>query len=1162
MGAALPVNSDAVDVVNAIGLCKSSGGVNVARPSLSCVELVACAFIARRGANQRRRKIQSIVAMPMSYSCFRVCDGIKYVILVFVCFLLIILKWKGVTEKTAIDNNSSYPVACPSTPQMMKYDVFVSFRGADIRTGFLSHLIEAFSRNHVVAFVDYRIQKGDQISEALLAAIEGSLISLVIFSQNYASSTWCLLELVKILECRGRDGQIVLPVFYKVDPSDVRHQKGTYGNAFAEHETNYSSITVHSWRAALNESATLSGLHSSNFRNEAELIEEIVKCVLMRLNHVHQVHLKGLVGIGKRIAHVESLLQSKVVNVRIIGIWGMGGIGKTTIAQEIYNKLCFEYEACSFLANIREESRRHGLISLKKKLFSTLLGVKDLKIDTPNGLPQYVEKMLRRMKVLIILDDVNDSEQLEILAGTCDWFGSNSAIIITTRDKQVLAKEDADIYKVEALNFNESLRLFNLNAFKQNHSEIEYHELSKRVVNYAKGTPLVLKVLGHLLHGKGKEIWENQLERLKKVQSKKVYDVIKLSYDDLEQDEKEILLDIACFFDGLNLKVNRLKFLLKDRDYSVTAGLESLKDKALISISQKNVVSMHDIIQETAWQIARQESIEGLGSQSRLLDADDIYQVLKYNKGNEAIRSIVINLARTKQLQLNPEVFTKMSKLQFLDLYSKGSCNFFLHQAGLYLPQGLESLSNELRYLRWVYYPLTSLPSKFSAESLVELNLPYSRVKKLWHDQVQDLVNLRVLVLHSSMHLKELPDFSKATSLKVIDLRFCVGLTSVHPSVFSLNKLEKLNLGGCLSLTSLRSNIHLSSLRYLSLYGCMTLKDFSVTSKNMITLNLELTRIKQLPSSIGFQSKLEKLRLAYTYIENLPTSIKLLTKLQHLDVRHCERLRILPELPPSIETLDARGCVSLEHVMFPSSAIEQLKENKKRVAFWNCLKLDEHSLTAIELNAQINMMKFAHQHLSTFGNAQGTYVYPGSKVPEWLVYKTKHDYITIDLSFAPAPHSSHLGFIFGFIVPQVPYGGSVLKFIISGGTGEGEGNNIHVFLDRTRHGIQSDHVYIMYDQACSRYLNSRAKDQPRLKIKVTVASQTLTSQYVPLQLGGFGISIINTSQYLNFHQKIELGDNGMPNTLFLACLSCFCCFIAFFYIKLVGYLPLSLFGLN
>uniref|UniRef100_A0A0R0FSY0 TIR domain-containing protein n=1 Tax=Glycine max TaxID=3847 RepID=A0A0R0FSY0_SOYBN len=979
---------------------------------------------------------------------FQVSHKIKYV--AFLCLLL-----------ARIDNNSSYLVTSftflNDTPQI-KYDVFVSFRGADIRQGFLSHLIEAFSRKHIAAFVDHNILKGDELSETLLGAINGSLISLIIFSQNYASSRWCLLELVKIVECRKRDGQIVVPVFYKVDPSDVRHQKGTYGDAFAKHEGKFSLTTIQTWRSALNESANLSGFHSSTFGDEAELVKEIVKCVWMRLNHAHQVNSKGLVGVGKRIVHVESLLQLEAADVRIIGIWGIGGIGE-------------EY----------------------------------LKIDTPNGLPQYVERRLHRMKVLIILDDVNDSEQLETLART-DWFGPGSRIIVTTRDRQVLANEFANIYEVEPLNFDESLWLFNLNVFKQKHPEIEYYELSKKVVDYAKGIPFVLKLLGHRLHGKEKEIWESQLEG-QNVQTKKVHDIIKLSYNDLDQDEKKILMDIACFFYGLRLEVKRIKLLLKDHDYSVASGLERLKDKALISISKENMVSMHDIIKETAWQIAPQESIEDPRSQIRLFDPDDVYQVLKYNKGNEAIRSIVVNLLRMKQLRLNPQVFTKMNKLHFLNFYSVWSSSTFLQDPwGLYLSQGLESLPNELRYLRWTHYPLESLPSKFSAENLVELHLPYSRVKKLWL-KVPDLVNLKVLKLHSSAHVKELPDLSTATNLEIIGLRFCVGLTRVHPSVFSLKKLEKLDLGGCTSLTSLRSNIHMQSLRYLSLHGCLELKDFSVISKNLVKLNLELTSIKQLPLSIGSQSMLKMLRLAYTYIETLPTSIKHLTRLRHLDLRYCAGLRTLPELPPSLETLDVRECVSLETVMFPSIP-QQRKENKKKVCFWNCLQLDEYSLMAIEMNAQINMVKFAHQHLSTFRDAQGTYVYPGSDVPQWLDHKTRHgyddDYVTI------APHSSHLGFIFGFIVPEVPYGGSNLKLKITTGAEGEEGNSIIVYLERPHHGIKSNHVYLMYDQACSHFLNSRAKHHPMLKIKVTVASQTLTSQYVPLQIRGFGVSTINS----------------------------------------------------
>jgi hypothetical protein len=368
----------------------------------------------------------------------------------------------------------------------------------------------------------------------------------------------------------------------------------------------------------------------------------------------------------------------------------------------------------------------------------------------------------------------------------------------------------------------------------------------------------------------------------------------------------------------------------------------------------------------------------------------------------------------------------------------------------------------------------------------------------------------------------ELPDLSNATNIEVIDLRLCTSLKSVHPSIFTLNKLKKLDLGGCFSLKSLKSEIHLTSLRYLSLAGCYALKEFSVTSKEMVKLNLERTCIQQLPSSINLQTKLEKLLLAHSYIEKLPESIKNLTRLSHLGLENCSKLRNLPVLPPSLIILDASGCVSLDNVDFPSTSHQMLKENKTRVAFWNCLKLDQHSLNAIRLNAQINMMKFTHQDISISCDrdcdAQGTYVYPGSNVPEWLLYRTTRDDMTIDLSFGN--HSSPLGFIFCFIVPQVPSEGFILRFNIEIDEGE---EDIRLYLDRPRQKIRSDHVYLVSDRGFSRYLNSRVKDQPKFKIKVTAESQTLTRQYVPLMmLKGFGVSPINISQYLNFIQQMEM----------------------------------------
>jgi hypothetical protein len=232
------------------------------------------------------------------------------------------------------------------------------------------------------------------------------------------------------------------------------------------------------------------------YRNDSVLVKEIVQYVLSRLDDIHKYkpHSKRvLIGIGNQISHVKSLLLAdNSKDVRAIGIWGMAGIGKTTVAEEVFDRLCSEYKRCYFMADVGEEWWRLGRMRLKKNLYSALLKKQDLNIERPHGLPYFVEKRLRRMKVLVVLDDVSDKEQLEILIGTLEWFGKGSRIIITTRDEQVLAKwvDDNDVYELKPLDFNHSFQLFILTAFGQNHPKAEYDKLlMEKMVNYAQGNP-------------------------------------------------------------------------------------------------------------------------------------------------------------------------------------------------------------------------------------------------------------------------------------------------------------------------------------------------------------------------------------------------------------------------------------------------------------------------------------------------------------------------------------------------------------------------------------------------------------------------------------------------------------------------------------------------
>ena len=140
-----------------------------------------------------------------------------------------------------------------------EYHVFISFRGSDTRKKFTSHLYEALRRNGVTTFRDDEsLERGEFISPELMRAIEESRFAVVIFSKNYASSSWCLTELAKIVECMDKKKLTVLPVFYDVDPSDVRKLRGTFAKAFAKHLNN-NNENVHTWKDVVKKVAGISG---------------------------------------------------------------------------------------------------------------------------------------------------------------------------------------------------------------------------------------------------------------------------------------------------------------------------------------------------------------------------------------------------------------------------------------------------------------------------------------------------------------------------------------------------------------------------------------------------------------------------------------------------------------------------------------------------------------------------------------------------------------------------------------------------------------------------------------------------------------------------------------------------------------------------------------
>ncbi|CAL8177567.1 unnamed protein product [Prunus armeniaca] len=800
-------------------------------------------------------------------------------------------------------NSSSSSLPSPA-PLQEKYDVFLSFRGEDTRDNFTSHLHAALRRKNIETYIDNRLEKGDDIGPTLLEAIEKSKIALVIFSKDYASSTWCLKELVHILGCKKSYGQIVLPIFYRIDPSDVRKQQGTY--ALEDRPLKRSRDEVANWRAALEEAANMSGFHySSKTGTEADFVEKVVQHVLTKLNHDSSSDLKGLVGIEKKIEEIESLLCFDSPGFCCIGIWGMGGIGKTTLADAVFHRHSSKFEAACFLANVRENSEQtNGLNDLRTTLVRELLKDKDVNIKTPS-IPRHIQDRLRRTKALIVLDDVNARKQLEDLVGDDDRFCQGSRIIITARDKGLLEQkvDHEKIYNVEGLGSDEALELFHSHAFGNKSPTTDHPELSRKVVDYIKGIPLALKVMGSSFRRcKSKQEWEVQWKKVKRVPIGEIQKVLRVSYDGLDDNEKEIFLDIACFHKGC--KRNYVERMLDSCDFFGEAVINDLIDRSLISISYSKKcvneqlearIEMHDLVQEMGWAIARKQG-------NRLFIAEDVYQVLTNNQRDGDVQAVYLDWSEIKRLHLELEHvnFEKMYQLRSLRAYAR---NYHPLTFSLDLP-------NSLRYLDWSAYPLKSLPSKFSAQNLVGLSLWHSRiVGRLWNED-QSLVSLKWISLDNCRHLTEVPNLSRSRKIEHINLSACTSLVEI-PSYFQ----------------------HLGKLSYLHLGRCINLKNLPEMPCNLEFLNLSWTAIEELPSSIWSHEKISHLDITYCkHLKSLPSNTCKLKLSGSFSLMSCESLCEFWELPKNTVKLD--DCNNL--VSLPTN-IWKLK-SLKRIDLGSCSK--------------------------------------------------------------------------------------------------------------------------------------------------------------------------------------------------------------------------------
>ncbi|CAF1787149.1 unnamed protein product [Brassica napus] len=865
---------------------------------------------------------------------------------------------KDSSSSSSSSSYSSSSVLPPSSPsRIWTHHVFPSFRGEDVRRDFLSHIQMELQRKGITPFVDNEIKRGESIGPELIKAIRGSKIAIILLSRNYASSKWCLDELVEIMKCREEFGQTVMAIFYKVDPSDVKKLTGDFGKGFGRTCAGKTKEDIGRGREALAKVATIAGYHSSNWDNEAAMIEKIATDISNMLNNfTPSSDFEELVGMRAHLEKMEPLLCLDSDEVRMIGIWGPPGIGKTTIARVAYNQLSNSFQLSVFMDNIKAICSRpcsddySAKLQLQQQFMSQItnhkdmvvshLGVASNRLKDKKVLVQEWTRSLPRLKASLGADIRSKIRKVE--EHLTKKFLEVRQRLNVLAEKSLVSIDSGYITMHSLLQKLGREIVCRQSIHEPGHRQFLYNkrEICEVLIGDETGSKSVIGIQFDRNGIKEKlDISEKAFEGMSNLEFLKVY-----GYHDTMQLNR-----------SLNYLSHKLR-LLHWSHFPMTCLPCTVNLKFLVEL-----IMDHSKL-ENLWE----------GKKSNLKWMDLSYSV---NLKELPDLSTATNL---EKLYLND--CSSLVKLPCTNGYTNNLEKLDLRNC------------SSLIELPWSFGNSTKLEKLYlgGCSSLLELPSFTGNDIKL---QSLDLGVSNLLELPSSI--------GNATNLVDLDLSNCSNLVELPLFIGNLKKLQRLRLEGCSKLEVIPTNINLESLDILNLRNCSMLKSFPQISTNIRHLDLTGTAIEDVPPSIRSWPRLDRLLMTYfenlkelphaleritslhlkTEIQEFPPCVKKISPLHEIFLRGCRKLVSIPTIWDSISYMDATDCESLEILEC------SFRNPSVWLNFANCFKLNQEARDLV---------------IQTSIDA----VLPGGKVPAYFTHRaTGAGPLTIKLNERPLPIS-------------------------------------------------------------------------------------------------------------------------------------------------------------